>query len=397
MKSLRVGFLSSHNYLDRNAWSGIIYYMYKALTERNIQVVGLGKPPKKNSLWQRVLNKLWKQNDCIKIGSPRYIAEYNELASLVQKQLIETPCDAIFAPVAKREVAFIKTNIPIVYCSDVTCFLHLKHYKIDLEPEEIEWEKRQEALAISNATKLVYPSEWAANSAISDYHAESGKIEVIPFGANIDDCELANEVLSKKQHQVCRLLFVGKDWERKGGNLAVETLICLQKMGIEAELVMVGSKLPDEVRTENRTVIPFLNKNDRQQRQQLNSLFLRANFFIFPTRADCSPIVICEANAFGLPVITTDVGGIPTIVKNGKNGYMLPLSATGSDCANLIAKVFSDRELYNQLVLSSREEYERRLNWNKWAESIEQVFVSLLNYEGKKQIVRTNYTGNFGE
>jgi len=62
MKSLRVRLLSCHDYLDRNAWSGTIYYMY-ALTERNIQVVGLGKPPKKYSIGQKILNNLCQKND----------------------------------------------------------------------------------------------------------------------------------------------------------------------------------------------------------------------------------------------------------------------------------------------------------------------------------------------
>ncbi|GET37680.1 glycosyltransferase [Microseira wollei] len=112
-------------------------------------------------------------------------------------------------------------------------------------------------------------------------------------------------------------------------------------MGIDAELVMVGSKLPDEVRSDKLTVIPYLNKNNPQQRQQLNELFFRANFLIFPTRAECYGIVLCEANAFGRPALATDVGGISTIIENGKNGYRLPLSATGNDYANLITQVAS--------------------------------------------------------
>jgi glycosyltransferase involved in cell wall biosynthesis len=87
--------------------------------------------------------------------------------------------------------------------------------------------------------------------------------------------------------------------------------------------------------------------------------------------------VLCEANAFGLPVFTTDVGGIPTIAKNGKNGYMLPLSATGEDYANLIIEKLSDPTHYHNLVQSSRKEYDSRLNWNKWAESLHQLILSI--------------------
>jgi glycosyltransferase involved in cell wall biosynthesis len=124
-------------------------------------------------------------------------------------------------------------------------------------------------------------------------------------------------------------------------------------------------------------VIPYLNKNEPQQRQQLEQLFLTSHFFIFPTRADCSPIVVCEASAYGLPILTTEVGGIPTIVENGKNGYMLPLSASGEDYARLIAEIVSDSTRYNQLVHSSRQEYDSRLNWERWAESFSEIVMNM--------------------
>lgn len=378
MQRLRLGFLSSQNYLDRNAWSGILYYMRKALKARDIQLIDLGEP-RKPSRWQSILSRVWKNNASSTIGSPRYIAEYTKFAFKIQKQLSKTPCDVIFAPVGKRELTFIETNIPIINLSDVTFNLIYKNYQLNLEQQEIEWESKQEFIAISKASKLIYPSEWAANSAICDYHAEAAKIEIIPFGANLDEAPLANEVLAKKRTSHCRLLFIGKDWHRKGGNIALQTLICLRRMGVDAELVIVGCVPPTEIKHENLTVIPYLNKNVPQQREQLKELFLKSHFFIFPTRADCSPIVICEANAFGLPVIATEVGGIPSIIKNGKNGYMLPLAATGDDYANLIVEIFSDKTSYERLMRLSREEYDMRLNWNKWAESLHHVIMSMLD------------------
>jgi glycosyltransferase involved in cell wall biosynthesis len=141
---------------------------------------------------------------------------------------------------------------------------------------------------------------------------------------------------------------------------------------------MVGCTPPAEIKHDKLTVIPFLNKNIPEQRRQLDELFLKSNFFILPTRADCSPIVLCEANAFGLPVLTTDICGIPTIISNGKNGYRLPLAAAGDDYANIIVENFSDSTHYKNLVRSSREEYDARLNWNKWADSLHQVIIELL-------------------
>lgn len=376
MNLIKVGFLSSQNYLDKNTFSGTLYYMHRALKAREIQVIDLGDP-RKPSRWRNFLNRVFKNGDAPKVGSPRYMAESTKFASKIKKQLRQTPCDVIFAPVAKRELNFIETNIPIISLSDTTFILFEKNYQINLDKEEREWESKQESIAISKASKLVYSSEWAANSAISDYQADAAKIEVIPFGANLDEPPLANEVLSPKSPSSCRLLFVGRDWSRKGGDIAFQTLTCLSERGVNAELVVVGTTPPPEIKHEKLRVIPYLNKNVPQQRKQLDELFLNSNFFILPTRAECYGIVFCEANAFGLPVFTTDVGGIPTIIKNGRNGYMLPLSASGEDYANLIGEKFSDKGVYENLVRSSREEYDTRLNWDKWAESLHQVILSI--------------------
>jgi glycosyltransferase involved in cell wall biosynthesis len=373
---IRVGFLSSQNYLDKNTFSGTLYYMHRALMTRKIQLINLGEP-RKPSRWRNFLNRVLKNGDAPKVGSHRYIAESTKFASKIKKQLSKTPCDVIFAPVAKRELNFIETNVPIISLSDTTFILFENNYPINLDKEEREWESKQESIAISKASKLVYSSEWAANSAISDYQADAAKIEIIPFGANLDEPPLATEVLSKKPTSSCRLLFVGRDWSRKGGDIAFQTLICLCERGLDAELVVVGTTPPPEIKHEKLRVIPYVNKNVPQQRKQLDELFLKSNFFIFPTRADCSPIVICEANAFGLPVFTTEVGGIPTIIEQGRNGYMLPLSASGEDYANLIVEKFSDKGVYENLVRSSREEYDARLNWDKWAESLHKVIMSI--------------------
>ncbi len=377
MPTVKVGFLSRQNYLDKYTFSGTLYYMRTALKARDIQVIDLGNP-RKPSRWRKILNRLTKSNNPGKIGSPRYIAEHIKFASLIKKQLVQTPCDVIFAPVAKGELTYMETTIPIVSLSDVTFSLLEKNYQLNLDEQQRELESQQEFIAISKARKLIYPSEWAAKSALCDYHAEPTKIEIIPFGANLDEPPLANEVLSPKQTSSCRLLFVGRDWSRKGGDIAFQTLISLCERGVDAELVIVGSTPPPEIKHEKLRVIPYLNKNIPQQQKQLDELFLKSNFFLFPTRADCSPIVICEANAFGLPVFTTDVGGIPTIIKNGENGYMLPLSASGEDYANLIVDNFSNRTHYENLVRSSRKEYDQRLNWNKWAESLHQVIMKML-------------------
>jgi glycosyltransferase involved in cell wall biosynthesis len=63
------------------------------------------------------------------------------------------------------------------------------------------------------------------------------------------------------------LLFVGRDWSRKGGDIAFKTLISLCERGVDAELVIVGSTPPPEIKHEKLRVIPYLDKNVPQQRK----------------------------------------------------------------------------------------------------------------------------------
>jgi glycosyltransferase involved in cell wall biosynthesis len=92
-------------------------------------------------------------------------------------------------------------------------------------------------------------------------------------------------------------LLVGKDWHRKGGDIAFQTLISLLQKGVDAELVVVGCIPPAEIKHDKLIVIPYLNKNVPKERKQLDKLFMSSHFFILPTRADCSPIVTFEISS----------------------------------------------------------------------------------------------------
>ena len=99
-------------------------------------------------------------------------------------------------------------------------------------------------------------------------------------------------------------------------------------------------------------------------------MYLTSHFFLLPTRGECYGIALCEANAFGLPVVATNTGGIPQIVHEGQNGFMLPLTGRGSDYAALIADVWRDRARYAQLAASSRKAFDERLNWDAWGTAV---------------------------
>lgn len=374
---LRIGFLSTQNYLNWHAFSGSLFSMYQALRRRGLKIVHLGEP-KPPSLWQRGLDYGAKIHTLLTKNYITSDAELQRIRAKMQKQLDQLPCDVIFAPVAGGEVIHLNFRAPVVFLSDATAELLDEYYQWFKHPADLEIANQEEKIAIAKSSRIVYASEAAAHSAIHHYDADPDKVSVIPFGANLVHAPSMEAVLSRR-HRVnsnrpCKLLFIGREWQRKGGDIAFETLLALHKRGIDAELCVVGCVPPESVQHDKLQVIPYLNKNNPRQRNQMSQLFLQSDFFVFPARGECFGIVLTEASAFGLPIITTDVGGIPTIVQNGRNGYTLPRSASGEEFAQLIAELFSDSARYQQLVRHTKLEYEQRLNWDHWAENMHQVF-----------------------
>src|SRR5947208_5681106 len=150
-------------------------------------------------------------------------------------------------------------------------------------------------------------------------------------------------------------------------------------MGIAVELIICGTTPPSEFAHERMRIIPFLDKNDGRQSMEIENLYAMSDFLLVPTRCDAYGHVFCEASAFGLPSITTNTGGVPEVVRNGENGYVLPYSARGSEYAQIIAEIYQDDQRYTALVQSSRAAFESRLNWDTWGRAVKDVLLKVIS------------------
>ena len=374
----RIGYVTASDPLGRRSWSGIHYFMSKALERHCGEVHHLGPMTPRA---KRALAAL--------ADKARHLtgARYNPLhslllarsyARLVERRLAAEEFDLLFAPAGSTEIALLRTSVPIVYLSDATFGLMHDYYPSFSNLLSFSlWEGNLiERLAIRRARALVFATEWVAKSALADYRADAAKVHVIPFGANLEELPSRDNVLSRRQSSRCRLVFVGADWARKGGDIAYDTLLELEKRGVTAELVVCGCRPPDGLSHPRLTVIPFLDKTDPTQRARLSRLLSRADVFLLPTRAECSGIVFCEANAFGLPVVATDTGGVSCVVKHGLTGLLLPLSARGPDYADRILELSRDEPRYLSMMRAGRDEFEDRLNWDVWGKRMASVMAS---------------------
>ena len=180
-----------------------------------------------------------------------------------------------------------------------------------------------------------------------------------------------------KPTDVCEVTFLGVDWERKGGPTAFAAVSLLRESGLDARLTVCGCTPPPEYRAEWVRVVPRLDKAIPKEEAALSRLLLGSNFLLLPTRAECYGVAFCEASAHGTPSLAPDTGGVPSAVRDGRNGFLLPHDAPAEAYAARMAEVFRDRRRYLALVESSRAEYEAELNWGAWARRMCEVFASV--------------------
>jgi glycosyltransferase involved in cell wall biosynthesis len=117
-------------------------------------------------------------------------------------------------------------------------------------------------------------------------------------------------------------------------------------------------------------VYPYLNKKIDSEKKILTDLMYDSHFLFVPTKADCSPIIFAEASAYGMPVISNNVGGVPEMVHHGINGVLFSPDPSPDKYGDAILKIFSDDIQYKHYVHNSRTLYDTDLNWDKWAEKV---------------------------
>lgn len=372
---LKIAFLNANDARNPRIYSGTYFHMGEALMRNGFDVTFIGPLKQWEERIKSGRDEVQKVTQSFLKRKTDYLFTYfiaKQYAKRAKEKLKGKEFDFIFAPNAYREIAFLKTDIPIIYTNDCTWNQIVNYYSkfSNITNLAIKLVDIVERRAIRNAALLPYPTQWVIDSATKYYGGDASKMSIVPWGANMSNNPAREKVLMKERSPNCRLFFLGVNWERKGGKVAFETLLELEKLGVKANLVVCGCEVPKEFTHPRIEVIRFLSKKDEPQRKRLEELFLTSDFFLLPTRAECYGIVYSEAAAYGLPVITTDTGGVSGVVKEGVNGHLLPLEARGDQYAKLIKEIYSDKIRYELLVHSSRNRFEKYLNWDVWAKTL---------------------------
>lgn len=369
--------ISEINIGRKSAWSGTIRYIGEALQSAGVEVHVL------DPVWEwqtQLLNIFGKIMRRIGLNDPmlnrsRTLSRLK--ARTLQKRLASTNFDALVAPVGSTLISEFPSGIPIIYISDATLPL-MQDYYSKFGQTFAQGSARaiaSEQAALHRADLLIYPTWWAANSAIEDFGIDRESILVQPFGANLSDVPDRDIALQPRRMGPLRLLFCGVEWERKGGDVALSALSELLASGLEAELTILGCFPPEGALSDPDlaravTVVPFLDKSRAEEQARFRNIFLEADIFILPTVAECYGLVFCEAAACGVVSFGTATGGVPEVIRDGQTGRTLPPGSSGKDYADAILGVINSSDGLETMREAARLDFEERLNWEVWGNAV---------------------------
>ena len=163
------------------------------------------------------------------------------------------------------------------------------------------------------ARRIVAWAEWTKRGLVDDYEVPSEKIVVISPGVNVS--EWRRPAPRETRSGPVKILFVGGNFERKGGLDLIQSFRTLRDLGGELHIV-TRDQIPPE-----RSV--FVYNAMEPNSQPLKELFHSCDIFALPTTGDSLPLVLSEAGASGMAIVSTDIAGIPEIVRAGETGLLV--------------------------------------------------------------------------
>lgn len=380
---MKYAYATTFNAEDVSNWSGTPFYMSKAFAHQGIDIEYVGNL-KKNTSSLFKLKQFWKSVAAGQRESPRFNIATAKYYSMQADHILKNKnVDAIIAPQI-HPLCYLETKKPIVLWTD-GLYASLIGFYPGFSSHSASSIKQGNIITrecLNRCSLAIFSSEWAARTAIEIYGIQKNKIKVVPFGANLENPPTLNEVkemIQARSKKTIKFLFLGKHWDRKGGEIVFNTVNHLHKMGRSVELHFVGCYPP------KGTPIPnyihchgFISKRMPEGIQKIKQLLRESHFLFVPSRAEAFGIVFCEANAFGLPCLTSSVGGISTIVKDNLNGITFGLDQSPEAYSDTILSIMEKPGRYEEMALTSFYEFESRLNWTVAAQTVNTLIESVI-------------------
>jgi alpha-maltose-1-phosphate synthase len=312
---------------DRATWSGASHHLFSALQRRGV-LAGVvdSRPPAAIDLAVKALS-VWPRR--------RRWAERYEFGTLHRAALswfgarrareLNVRADVLLQIGAYFDfVRFSRSPSPRIRCSyhdsNLELFRTLWTYFEDPEASHVQNELRNERRTLDALDLVMTMSEWLRQSFLRDFGQRPDKVVTVGTGANLT--HLPRPPLDREAVPP-RLLFVGLEWERKGGPQLLAAFRRLRADRSDVELFAVGQERPVGTAEPGVHWLGRIDRRTADGNAEFDRLQREATVFVLPSIYDPAPNAVLEAMTYALPCVATRVCAIPEIVEDGVSGLLV--------------------------------------------------------------------------
>jgi glycosyltransferase involved in cell wall biosynthesis len=395
---LRIGFISARSLDNANHLSGMPHRMAKALAEQGLQILPIitNEPLGPTPLHRRITNRFqsnirslcptslrkWLDNQRPAKTKRRVINDVTQRSQRVEHELEllqqhGTTPDAIFGCCISSALYALETKLPIIYFSDATHPMVRDTYRGSVNRGKSYHTLRLETEqgSVERATRAIFASPIAQNSAINDLGIDPSRTKVVPMGAHVtpNTPSTISAPTDPPTRGQCNLLIVAANPIRKRVDLAVAATQILRDRGINATLHVVGPGTP---KSRSSTVVQShgrLRLDDPSDRTTHQHLLRDCHIQLLPSLGEAFGIAPIESAHFARPSIVADAGGLPFVVLHNQTGLVLDRDADAAAWANAIESLINTPDHYRTLSTAALQRAQAELNWEAWGRSVAQI------------------------
>ncbi|HCC79382.1 MAG: hypothetical protein A2X25_06650 [Chloroflexi bacterium GWB2_49_20] len=355
--------------LQHDDGSGTDYMLYHALLKQGVDLKYVGPFKEDPSGIERAYRKIHR------FFSRKRYAKY-PMAMLRKGAMALSNAEQEYQPdlIFSKNLAplvFYKTDRPIIYMLDAAVSAFNRQWPTFSRFENfrmINWEKK----VLRKACRVITRSDWTADVLVNEYGYQKENIKIVCNSSSLPD-ELNPHPLDFgiPDFSSLRLLLVGRVSHLKGIDIGIEIVNLLNRKGIPADLRIVGMEGQDGPYVH---FVGSFKKSIKSEMQEYANQYKWPHFLLHPARYDAAPIVTAEAASYGVPTLTNAVGGIATTVKDGVSGIVLPALSPAEDYVKVIENYIKNPGEYQALRNSTRDRYEKELNWEVAGKKIVEIF-----------------------
>ena len=200
------------------------------------------------------------------------------------------------------------------------------------------------------------------------------EVSVIPNGISLEKFKVSSRY---KKESTRTVIFVGRLHPVKGIQYLIEAMTIVHQKMPDTKLIIVGdgaerSRLEKHVKElDLNDCIQFAGKVPQER---IPEFMHQADIFVLPSLSEGFPSVLLEAMASGLPVIATSVGGIPELIDEGINGFLVNIKRP-DEIADRILTLMQNDDIRKEMSANNREKAEL-FTWDMVADKVEMIYRS---------------------